>query len=251
MWIYSSLLFSAALLFNMLKLQYLLLCRCGPQRPCMKFIGPRVPPFDTQDMANRFCAISHFFQLLCKADLSCLQAIFKPWAPETYGATGNFIISALHLSDLIPARRRLCRSAPYIYTQPGQTRAPVTNPTINILAGVTPGEAFLWTVLRNRDYGYYLQCTSPAERSKRNEGKRVILFHQVEGWPKSQAQRDLTFWRISVGKMSQISATDALIRLFRLSSLQQRVGWMNYIRLNEHTHTHTHSHSIVLLVLLF
>lgn len=66
----------------------------------------RVPPFDTQDMANRSCAISHLLRLPCKADLSCLQAIFKLWAPETYGAIGNFIINALHLSDLIQVCRR-------------------------------------------------------------------------------------------------------------------------------------------------
>lgn len=147
-----------------------------PQRPCMKFIGPESPPFDMQDMANRFCAISHLFRLLSRADLSCLQAIFKPWAPETYGAMGNFIISALHLSDLIQACCRLCWSMPYIYTLLGQTRAPVTNPTINILAGVTPGEAFLWTALRSRHYSSFLKSTSPGDRNKGNEEKESDII---------------------------------------------------------------------------
>lgn len=120
---------------TMLKLQNAVLCHCATET-MHEIYWPRVLPFDTQDMANRSCAISHLFRLPCKADLSCLQAIFKPWAPETYGAMGNFIINALHLSDLIQACRRSCQSMPYIYTLLQQTRAPVTNPTINTLAGV-------------------------------------------------------------------------------------------------------------------
>lgn len=81
-----------------------------------------VPPFDTQDAANRSSAISPLFRLPCKTDLSCLQAIFKLWEQETYGAMGNFIITALHLSDLIQAWCRPCQSMLYFHTLLWQTR---------------------------------------------------------------------------------------------------------------------------------
>lgn len=118
---------------TMFKLQDAVLCHETMQ----EIYWPWVPPFDTQDVANRSCAISHLLRLPCKADLSCLQAIFKLWAQETYGARGNFIITALHLSDLIQARCRSCQSMLYIYTLLRQTRS---NPTINTLAGVTAAE---------------------------------------------------------------------------------------------------------------
>lgn len=113
------------------KLQDAVLCRCATET-MHEIYWPQVLPFDTQDVANRSCAISHLLQPPCKADLSCLQAIFKLWAPETYGATGNFIINALHLSDLIQACSRSCQSIPYIYTLPWQRRA---NQSINTIAG--------------------------------------------------------------------------------------------------------------------
>lgn len=60
----------------MLKLQDAALCRCATET-MHEIYWPRVPPFDTQDVANRSCAISHLLRLPCKADLSCLWAIFK------------------------------------------------------------------------------------------------------------------------------------------------------------------------------
>lgn len=202
MWLYSSLPFSYSLLFTMLKLQDAILCWCATET-MHEIYWPRVPPFDTQDMANRSCAISHIFRLLCKADLSCLQAIFKPWAPETYGTMGNFIINALHLSDLIQACHISCQSIPYIYTLLLQTRAPVTNLTINTLAGVMPGKVFLWTALRgsHKIIGS-IYSAHHLGKSVRGIKKKRVIFHEVEGWPESQTQRDLTFWRISVDKMS-------------------------------------------------
>lgn len=137
MWIYSSLLFC----LTMLKLQDAVLCQCATET-MHEIYWPQVLPFDTQDVAY---AISHLLRLPCKADLSSLQAIFKLWAPETYGAMGNFIINALHLSGLIQARRRSCKSMSYICTVLRQTRAPVTNPTINSLAG---GDAW-WSIPLN------------------------------------------------------------------------------------------------------
>lgn len=143
----------------------------------------RVPPFDTQDMANRSCAISRLLRLPCKADLSCLQAIFKLWAPETYGAMGNFIIHALHLSDLIQVCRRSCQSAAYIYMLPRQTRAPVTNPTISTLAGVTPGGASRWTALRSshKIIGSICRTHHLWKRVRGIKKKGVILFQEAEG----------------------------------------------------------------------
>lgn len=131
---------------TMLKLHDAVLRRCAAET-VHEIYWARVLPFDTQDVANRSCAISHLLRLPCNADLSCLGAIFKPWAPETYGGMGNFIIDALHLSDLIQAYCRSSWSMPYIYTPARQTRAPVTNPAINNLVGVTLGEIFLWIAL--------------------------------------------------------------------------------------------------------
>lgn len=138
---------------------------------------PGVPPFETQDVANRSCAISHLLRLPCKADLSFLEAIFKLWAPETYGATGNFIINALHLSDLIQACRRSCQSMLYIYAPLRRTRALVTKPTSNTLAGVTPGEAFLWTALRtSHDMILFTSSVEKCERNKEKRGCDIILW---------------------------------------------------------------------------
>lgn len=108
-----------------------------------KMYWPWVSAFDTQDVSNRSCAISHLLRLPFKADLSCLQAIFKLWAPETYGAMGKFIITALHLSDLIQACQKLCESMAYIYTMLQQTRA---NPTIHTLTGLMAGRASIWRI---------------------------------------------------------------------------------------------------------
>lgn len=138
--------FSLSLPHTMLKLHDAVLRRCATET-VHEIYWARVLPFDTQDVANRSCAISYLLRLPCNADLSCLRAIFKPWAPETYGGMGNFIIDALHLSDLIQAYCRSSWSMPYIYTPARQTRAPVTNPAINNLVGVTLGEIFLWIAL--------------------------------------------------------------------------------------------------------
>lgn len=108
-----------------------------------------VPPFDTQDAANRSCAISPLLRLPCKTDLSYLQAIFKLWEQETYGAMGNFIIGALHLSDLIQAWCRPCQSTLYFHTLLRQTRPSLT---INTSAAVTAGGAFLQTVPRRNTH---------------------------------------------------------------------------------------------------
>lgn len=122
--------FSLSLPHTMLKLHDAVLRRCATET-VHEIYWARVLPFDTHDVANRSCAISHLLQLPCNADLSCLRAIFKPWAPETYGGMGNFVIDALHLSDLIQAYCRSSWSMPYIYTPARQTRAAVTNPAIN------------------------------------------------------------------------------------------------------------------------
>lgn len=137
MWIYSCLPFSVSLLLGVLKLQDAVLCRCATET-MREIYWPRVLPFDTRDVANTSCAISHLFRLPCKADLSCLRAIFKPWTPETYGAMGYFIINALHLSDLIQAWCILCESMLYIYLALLQTRAVVTSLSIHTLVRVTP-----------------------------------------------------------------------------------------------------------------
>lgn len=42
------------------------------------------------DVANRSRAISHLLWLLCKADLSCLRAIFKLRAPKDLWSQGKF-----------------------------------------------------------------------------------------------------------------------------------------------------------------
>lgn len=42
------------------------------------------------DVANRSRAISHLLWLLCKADLSCLRAIFKLWAAKDLWRRGKF-----------------------------------------------------------------------------------------------------------------------------------------------------------------
>lgn len=78
MWIYSPPLSSLSLVppLAMLKLQDAVLCRCATEA-AREIYWPRVPPFDTQDVANRSYAISHLLRLPCKADLSCLRAIFK------------------------------------------------------------------------------------------------------------------------------------------------------------------------------
>lgn len=187
MFIYSSFLFSVPppptpLPFTMLKLHDVVVCRCATET-MLEIYWPRVLPFDTQDVANRSCAISHLLRLPCKADLSCLSAIFKPWAPETYGAMGNFIINALHLSDLIQACCRSCRSTLYIYTPPQQTRAPLTNPAINTWAGVTPGETFLWSVLQNSRemlYSFHLLCTSPTVTCEKNKERWLFYSMKVD-----------------------------------------------------------------------
>ena len=68
---------SPSLHLTTLKLQDAVLCRCATET-MHEIYWPRVPTFDTQDVANRSCAISQLLRLPCKADLSCLQAIFKP-----------------------------------------------------------------------------------------------------------------------------------------------------------------------------
>lgn len=141
--------FSISLLLILPKLQDYVLCQSATDS-AQEIYWPRVPPFDTQDMANRSCAISHLLRLPSKADLSCLQAIFKRWASETYYTSGSFISGALHLSDLIQACRRSYWSMLYIYTPLlRQTRAPMTSPVINTLVGLTAGETFLCTSRRS------------------------------------------------------------------------------------------------------
>lgn len=141
MWSYS-LSFSPSIL----KLQRRLCLRATETAP--EIYWPPVPPFDTRDTANRSCAISRLLGLPCKTDLSCLRAIFKPRASETYGTMGNFIIDALHLSDLIQARRISC--VPHIYTHTHTHSA-----TANTLAGVKP------SFEPQQDYRFYLQCKPP------------------------------------------------------------------------------------------
>lgn len=112
-------------------------CTRVPQRARVKFIGEEFLPFDTRDAANTSLAISHLLWLLWNADLflppvvylNCEnQRLMVPWE--------IFISNALHLSDLIQSCCGSCQSSSCIYGPPEQTRAPVTNLTINTLAGV-------------------------------------------------------------------------------------------------------------------
>lgn len=182
--------FSLSLPHTMLKLHDAALCRCATET-AHEIYWPRVLPFDTRDVANRFCAISHLLRLPCNADLSCLWAIFKPWAPETYGGVGNFIINALHLSDLIPAYCRSSWSMLYTCTPPRQTRAPVTNPAINNLVGVTHGEIFLWIALRSMweiisQVLFALRVTYGKVWEECRAGG--MIFHKAKGWTESNAK---------------------------------------------------------------
>ena len=163
------LLLSVSLPLTVFKLQDAVLCRCATET-MHEIYWPQVLPFDTQDVANRSCAISHLLQPPCKADLSCLQAIFKLWAPETYGAMGNFIINALHLSDLIQACRRLCRSMPYIYTLLWQRRA---NQSIDTIAG----GASLWTAPRSRHEIIGCIYSAPLEKKCEEWRKRGWWYY--------------------------------------------------------------------------
>ncbi len=174
----------------MFKLQDSVLCRCATETR-HEIYWPWVSPFDTQDVANRSCAFSRLLRPLRKADLSCLQAIFKLRAAETYDAMGDFIINALHLSDLIQACCRSCQSMLYIYTLLRQTRALETNPTISISAGVMPGGALLWTAPRSsRKIIGCIYRVRHLWKSVRGIKKRgAILSQEAEGWPESRTQR--------------------------------------------------------------
>lgn len=126
-------------------------CTSAPLRACVKFIGKEFLPFDTRDAANRSLAISYLLWVLCNADLflppgvylNCEnQRLMVPWE--------NFISNALHLSDLIQSCCGSCRTALCIYSPLEQTRAPVTNLTINTLAGVMCSETFLLNCTREK-----------------------------------------------------------------------------------------------------
>lgn len=116
-------------------------CCFMPWRPCGKFIGPWA------------AAIWHATTWL--TDLvpfpissgSCAKLTFPAFGlylncerPKTYGAGGNFIITAVHLSDFIQAR---AKAGPYIYTARRQTRANLTVGT-SVRATATASSARLW-----------------------------------------------------------------------------------------------------------
>ncbi|MEQ2228590.1 hypothetical protein ILYODFUR_010406 [Ilyodon furcidens] len=115
-----------------------------PQRACVKFIGKEFLPFDTRDAANRSLAISLLLQLLCNGDLFLPPSVYLNCENQRLMAPWEiFISNAFPLSDLIQSCCRSCRLALYIYSPLEQTRAAVTNLTINTLAGVMCSEMFL------------------------------------------------------------------------------------------------------------
>lgn len=201
-WIYSPRL-SFASLFPSPRSNYKMLF-CATET-MQEIYWPRVPPFDTRDVANRSCAISHLLRLLCKADLSCLQAIFKLWVQKTYGAMGNFIITALHLSDLIQACRGLCQSNAIYLHSATANKGKLDHRHLSQGDGEW-SMPLNWAEEKLQDDRLYLQCRSLVKRSEWSKGMGAIVFRKQRF---DQTQRNLT-----TSKIVQIAATDTFISLY-------------------------------------
>lgn len=97
------------------------------------------------DVANRSRAISHLLWLLCKADLSCLRAIFKLWAAKDLWRQGKFYYHRRPFVWLYSGSRRGSRHSSAIYLH--STAANKGELDRRHLSRAD-GERFLWTESR-------------------------------------------------------------------------------------------------------
>lgn len=146
MWIYSEFI-SLPLSTSPHSNYKMLFCAGVPQRPCMKFIGLESLHLTRKTWLTDLAPFPISSGSRVKLTFPASKLYLNP-EHQRLMAHGKFYYQRSPF-DLIQAYCRLCPSMPYIYTLLRQTRAPETSPTIDTWAGVTTGEAFLWTALRS------------------------------------------------------------------------------------------------------